>query len=196
MKRVKCYHCGTKTPVEESHQDIPVFCCAGCETVYQIIHEHQLDSFYTYYPQKGVAPKKKKSYAFLADETLWAHWVQFKEGGKVRVALSVPNIHCSACVWLLEHLHHIEAGVLHSHVNFSKRMLHVVFDESLCTLEKLALILDRMGYPPDFSLGAQKKGANKKANKAFGLKSELLDLPLATPCFWHCQPILKKTNPG
>ena len=195
MKRVKCYHCGTKTPVEESHQDIPVFCCAGCETVYQIIHEHQLDSFYTYYPQKGVAPKKKKSYAFLADETLWAHWVQFKEGGKVRVALSIPNIHCSACVWLLEHLHHIETGVLHSHVNFSKRMLHVVFDESLCTLEKLALLLDRMGYLPDFSLGAQKKVRKQKSKQSLWLKIGIAGFAFGNTMFLALPTYFEKSEP-
>ena len=195
MKRVKCYHCGTKTPVEESHQDIPVFCCAGCETVYQIIHEHQLDFFYTYYPQKGVAPKKKKSYAFLADETLWAHWVQFKESGKVRVALSIPNIHCSACVWLLEHLHHIEEGVLHSHVNFSKRMLHVVFDESLCTLEKLALLLDRMGYPPDFSLGAQKKVRKQKSKQSLWLKIGIAGFAFGNTMFLALPTYFEKSEP-
>lgn len=195
MRSGTCYHCGTKTTVEAKRQDIPVFCCTGCETVYQIIHDFQLDSFYAYYPQKGIAPKKKKSYAFLANDSLWEHWTQFRDSGKVRVALSIPNIHCSACVWLLEHLHHIEKGVVHSHVNFSKRTLHLVFDENSCSMQQLAELLDRLGYPPDFSLGAQKKAQKQKSKRSLWLKIGIAGFAFGNTMFLALPTYFEKSEP-
>lgn len=195
MKNSKCYHCGTKTPVEQTQQDIPVFCCTGCETVYHLIHKHQLDSFYSHYPQKGVAPKKKKNYAFLANNSLWEHWMQFKDGGKVRIALSVPNIHCSACVWLLEHLSRIEAGVIYSHVSFSKRMLFIVFDEQRCSMQELASLLDSLGYPPDFSLGAQKKVREQKNKRSLWLKIGVAGFAFGNTMFLALPTYFEESEP-
>lgn len=195
MTSAHCYHCGQKAPLEEEHESELFFCCAGCEMVYHIIHDHQLSSFYSHYPQKGVAPKQEKNYAFLSDESLWEHWVQFRDGGKIRVLLSVPNIHCSACVWLLEHLSHMEEAIVHSHVNLSKRTLSVVFEEEKLSMYALAVLLDRLGYPPDFSLGAQQKSQQHKRKRSLWLKIGVAGFAFGNTMFLALPTYFEKSEP-
>jgi Cu2+-exporting ATPase len=80
------------------------FCCAGCRTVYHLIHEEGLDRYYDL-KQCVIAPP-----AQLRRET-W-NWLQplvdasAKIGGENmrRLSLDIQGVHCAACVWLVEQL--------------------------------------------------------------------------------------------
>ena len=171
MQRLKCYHCGNPILENNIKKEGKDFCCLGCATVYEIIQQQELSAFYTHFPEKGVTPKQNKQpYAFLEDKELWKQWVHFQDGTTISVSLFIPNIHCSACIWILEHLDQIDAAILHSHVTFSKRMLHLVFDEQKKSMLDIARLLDQLGYSPDFSLEGQKQTKKKKRNKTIWLK--------------------------
>lgn len=171
MKSLSCYHCGAPVLEKNFKKEGKNFCCSGCVMVYKIIHQQHLESFYTHFPKKGVTPKKNKQpYTFLADKEMWKAWINFQEGTTLSVSLFIPSIHCSACIWILEHLHQIEPGILHSHVTFSTRSLHLVFDEEKKSMLDVVRLLNQLGYPPDFSLEGQKQIENKKRNRALWLK--------------------------
>lgn len=190
-----CYHCGKKATATESTEEKLFFCCAGCEMVYRIIHKNDLGTFYTYYPQKGLTPKKEINYAFLANEALWKDCIQFQDGTKIRVKLSIPSMHCSACIWILEHLSHIEPAILHSHVTFSKRSVSLIFDTSKTSIKEIATLLDKLGYPPDFSVGKHNETQQHKRNRSLWLKMGIAGFAFGNSMFLALPTYFEKSEP-
>ena len=191
----QCYHCGKKTTVAKSTEKKLFFCCTGCETVYRIIHANDLSTFYTYYPQKGLTPKKEKNYGFLENETLWKDCIQFQDGTKIRAKLSIPSMHCSACIWILEHLSHIEPAILYSHVTFSKRSVSLIFDKSKTSMKDIATLLDKLGYPPDFSVGKQNETKQHKRNRSLWLKIGIAGFAFGNSMFLALPTYFEKSEP-
>ncbi|MBM3848268.1 MAG: heavy metal translocating P-type ATPase, partial [Verrucomicrobia bacterium] len=68
------------------------------------------------------------------------------------VRLRLPNIHCIACVWLLENLHRIRSGIGTCRVDFLRREVHIAFDPRAVSLAQIAATLASIGYPPDLRL--------------------------------------------
>ena len=190
-----CYHCGKKATATESTEEKLFFCCAGCEMVYRIIHKNDLGTFYTNYPQKGLTPKKERNYAFLANEALWKDCIQFQDGTKIRVKLSMHCMHCSACIWILEHLSHIEPAILHSHVTFSKRSVSLIFDTSKTSIKEIATLLDKLGYPPDFSVGKHNETQQHKRNRSLWLKMGIAGFAFGNSMFLALPTYFEKSEP-
>lgn len=90
-------------------------------------------------------------YAFLDQTEIRARLCQELPNQQVQVVLSIPSVHCTTCVWLLEELPQHVPGVLRSGVNFLKKELTVQFDPASITLRQLVERLVRLGYPPVFS---------------------------------------------
>lgn len=191
----QCYHCGKKTTVVESTEDKLIFCCSGCETVCRIIHTNNLSKFYSYYPQKGLTPKKERNYDFLENGALWKNCIQFQDETKIKVKLSIPSMHCSACIWILEHLSHIEPAISHSHVTFSKRSVSLIFDKSKTSMKDIATLLDKLGYPPDFSVGKQNETKQYKRNRSLWLKIGVAGFAFGNSMFLALPAYFEKSEP-
>lgn len=165
-----CHHCGKNTSQNLIIFNHLPFCCSGCKTVYRLINESDLANFYSLYPKKGNRPLKDRNYPFLQDESFRKKWETFREGKKVQITLAIPGIHCSACIWVLEHLPQMEEGILNAEVHFTKRRLILFFDENRISLQSICSLLNQLGYPPDFSLSSQKKGEKNKEKRTLWLK--------------------------
>jgi Cu+-exporting ATPase len=63
-------------------------------------------------------------------------------------------MHCSSCVWLLEQLHRLDSGIVHSGVDFLKKTLSVRYRRSDTTLRGVVELLARLGYEPELRLDA------------------------------------------
>ena len=61
-------------------------------------------------------------------------------------------MHCSSCIWLLEHLSRINSAVVRSQVNFLKRETIVVFEEQKISLRQVVEMLTMIGYEPVINL--------------------------------------------
>jgi len=86
----------------------------------------------------------------LESEEITEELFEFKQGDIRRVRLFLPEIHCSSCIWLLEHLYKIHEGVLNSEVHFVKKECYITFNISKISFRELAVLLDKIGYPPKF----------------------------------------------
>ena len=97
----RCIHCGLT--LGSSHDDqLGPFCCAGCRTVYDLIHAAGLDRFYDLRPPR-IAPAAR----LRRDHLAWLDVMlaeQAQTAGLVRLSLDLQGVHCAACVWLLEEL--------------------------------------------------------------------------------------------
>ena len=128
------------------------FCCAGCQTVFELLSDGGLDEFYRLGGAQGVrggAPDPQERYAFLDAPDVRSALVDYSDERRTRVTFRVPAIHCVACVWLLEHVFRLRPGIGSSSVNFLRREVSVTFDPSVVRLSEVASLLASLGYEPD-----------------------------------------------
>tara|TARA_R110000868_G_scaffold1211_2_gene9349 strand:- start:69725 stop:72058 length:2334 start_codon:yes stop_codon:yes gene_type:complete len=149
--------------------------------VYQILDENNLCNYYNLDNRAGNTVKanlERKRFDYLLDLEVQHKLVDFKKGNTVSVTFFIPNIHCTSCVWLLENLQNIDQGVLRGTVNFLKRTVTVVFDDSKTSLRALVELLTTIGYEPSLKL----EQLNEK--KAHSIERNLwLKLGVAGFCF-------------
>jgi Cu+-exporting ATPase len=113
----------------------------------------------------GTKPRKERAdqFAFLDLPEIQERYIQFKNEQQIKVTLSLPSIHCSSCIYLLEHLNQIDARILLVQVHFARKEAAITFTPNLAFSE-LAHLLQFIGYEPDFS---RIEGKNKKRNHQF-----------------------------
>ncbi|WP_103327896.1 heavy metal translocating P-type ATPase [Bacteroidetes bacterium endosymbiont of Geopemphigus sp.] len=148
-----CFHCNQETSddIKVSHK---IFCCQGCKTVYEILHENDLEKFYELNHSPGIIPNEKNTYQFdfLDTKSIREKLVDFDDDQSTSVRFFIPSIHCSSCVWLLENLPKIQPFILCSTVDFSARTLSVIFKNREYKLSELAHFLNKIGYKPALNL--------------------------------------------
>jgi len=169
----KCIHCGEdcgKYPV--IWQEKP-FCCNGCKTVYQILNENKLYTYYEIEETPGIKVDIEdfgSKYAYLDNDEIKEKIFDFSEGDFKKVTLYIPSIHCSSCIWLLENLDALNKGITHSIVNFVKKEVSITFSEKEITLRQLVELLASIHYIPNITLERIDKSKSKKSNKKLILK--------------------------
>ena len=141
----------------------------GCKQVYLLLNENNLCSYYDLDKTPGIKAKGKFTsgrFAYLDDESLVKRLLQFSSESQMNISFSLPQMHCSSCVFLLENLHRIETGIISSRVNFQRKEVFVSFDPSLISLRKLVELLAFIGYEPTISLkDMDGDSASVKGNK-------------------------------
>jgi Cu+-exporting ATPase len=153
-QKESCYHCGEICEAEPIQIDEHPFCCQGCATVYELLRDNEMCQYYEIANQPGTNGKQrsKHTYQFLDDEKVAAQLLDFAEGATAKVRFFVPAIHCASCIWLLENLQRLDAGVLQSRVNFMKREVAVTFNREQTSLRQVAELLSSLNYPPLITL--------------------------------------------
>ncbi|MCO5724958.1 heavy metal translocating P-type ATPase [Robiginitalea marina] len=165
MEDTSCFHCGAPCDLEEIRYDGKPFCCNGCKTVYQIFQDNDLDYYYQLEGAPGNSPASEKGrYDFLDDPLIAERLLEFQDASHHIVVLSIPQIHCSSCIWILENLHRLNPGVYSSQVDFPKREARIHFDPEKISLKDLAGLLSAIGYEPSITL-EDYSGTKKKADR-------------------------------
>lgn len=185
-----CFHCGDRCDDDTIHDRERVFCCQGCLFVYQLLSQKDMTGYYQFDEQVRVSPKKVKTreYEYLDVPSLRSKIVHFSQNGVARVTLFLPQIHCNACIWLLENLQKLDSGVISSHVNFLKKEAALTFDENRTSLRKIAELLASIGYEPNFAYDRNKNSTFSVVEKSLYIK-----LGIAGFCFGN---IMLLSMPG
>lgn len=175
-----CYHCNDECLDETVHHNGHTFCCNGCSTVYQLLQDVGLDDTYANGPL-GIKPTSANAteFAYLDNAEVQENLLDFSDEKMARITFELPAIHCSACVFLLERLDRLNAGVKQCEVNFPKKTAHVLFDKTIVSLKELVLLLHSIGYAPNLNLA---KAAETK-QKAPTDKTLLYKIGVAGFCF-------------
>ena len=178
-----CYHCGDEVIGKGYTLGDKSFCCNGCKSVYQLLNENGLNSFYSMESQAGVKPKTSDvhRYDFLELPAIRERYIDFEDDNSIHVVLFLPAIHCSSCIYLLENLNKIEPNILSCQTNFTERVATIVIRKSSFTLPELALLLDRIGYPPNFE---EKKKVNESIDKTFLYKIGVAGFAFGSIMLW------------
>ncbi|TAI47124.1 heavy metal translocating P-type ATPase [Flagellimonas allohymeniacidonis] len=157
MTNTTCYHCGDSCDGHPVHFDEKDFCCHGCKTVYEIFTTNDLSYFYELEAKAGSTPNMtKKQYDFLENEEIVGQLLDFDEDEIQVVTLSIPTIHCSSCIWLLENLGKLHSSIVNSQVDFPQKKIQVTYKTEDFSLKTLALLLSSIGYEPNISLEDEK----------------------------------------
>jgi Cu+-exporting ATPase len=156
-----CFHCGEPCPDDLLALADKNFCCLGCRTVFSLLSENGLGQFYELNARPGTRIRQKVGvarWAYLDDPAVQEKLFDFADKTHARVTLHLPQIHCVACVWLLENLFKLHPGVGKSVVNFSRREASIAFATDKIKFSELAALLDGIGYEPQFTFGEIEKG--------------------------------------
>ena len=163
MKKENCFHCGLDIEkADEIHFDTKVFCCNGCKTVYEIFSANDLSCYYDFEQSPGATPLDiAGKYDFLDNPTIVAKLLDFQEENTEIITLSIPHIHCSSCIWILENLQRLQTGINTSQVNFPAKKVRINYNPTLVTVKEIVYLLSSIGYEPYISLENYETGKEK-----------------------------------
>ncbi len=171
-EQVSCYHCGEDSRPKPILFDDKTFCCQGCKTVYSILKQSELCTYYDLESQPGIRMDKDHfgdRFAFLDNAEIKKELLEFSEGGTSKVSFLLPQIHCSSCIWLIENLHQLNPGAIRSVVNFGAKKVHITFNEDEISLRGVVELLSSIGYEPEIDKG-QKTQLGTKVRKSLAIK--------------------------
>ncbi len=154
MDTQNCFHCGLDViKAEEIIFDDKNFCCNGCKTVYEIFSINDLTCYYDFEKSPGATPLDiSGKYDFLENESIVSKLLEFQEETTAIVSLSIPHIHCSSCIWILENLQRLQKGISYSQVNFPEKKVRITFNPKTVSLSEIVYLLSSIGYEPYISL--------------------------------------------
>jgi len=175
---LKCNHCGLFCDEVVWFDDKP-FCCEGCKTVFEILHDNDLCAYYDLDQLAATSLKDTvfETYAYLDDPEIRKRILAYDSETFSRVTFAIPAIHCVSCIWLLENLQKINRNILRAEVNFARKEITIDFQPGVVKLSGLAGILGSLGYAPHISLETDNK-PRKVINR-----SAMFKLSVAGFCF-------------
>ena len=171
--KAACYHCGDDCEREHIIFDDKDFCCNGCKTVYEILNQNDLCTYYDLEKNPGISLKSKKfddKYVYLDNNEISHLILDFNDGEKAKVTFYIPSIHCSSCIWLLENLFKLTEGIHQSRVNFVRKEFTADFDPKIISLRQMVELLITLGYEPNISLEDSNKKSDKSINRSLYIK--------------------------
>lgn len=169
----QCYHCGQAIKASEridrtiKGQD-RAFCCHGCASVCEVIHESGLESFYKLSPdtQRPVAPapEQAKGAEFFDYDEVQSQFVKDLSNQR-QITLMSDAIHCAACIWLIEHTMAKLDGIQHANVNFTNKQIKIRWDNDKIKLSQILQRLNQIGYDARPYDAEESEQAYRKANR-------------------------------
>ncbi|MEP0862102.1 MAG: heavy metal translocating P-type ATPase metal-binding domain-containing protein [Ignavibacterium sp.] len=162
-----CYHCGQDCPDDSIQIEDKNFCCNGCKTVYEILNQNQLCSYYNFENNPGISPASvsDKKYDYLDEPDVIEKLTDFRDDKYTSLTFYIPQMHCSSCIWLLENLYKLNSAVVLSKVNFVRKELSVRYLHEKLSLKELVKLLASIGYEPQISLDSVESKKEKHPDR-------------------------------
>ncbi len=170
LKTDLCYHCGEEiTGIDHVLED-KHFCCAGCQGVYQILSSNNLCAYYAYNDAPGKRSIPQGHFEYLDEPNIIKQLIDYHDEKNTIVTFYISAIHCSSCIWLLEHLYKIDPAIFSSRINFLKKQVTISFRNKDVSLRNVVETLVEIGYEPAINLQDIVKENSHSVNKSLILK--------------------------
>ncbi len=154
-KTLDCSHCHQPVshPLAHTKGD-NTYCCFGCMVVDNLLQSssNELD----------ISILNTDPYTYLDTPKIKEQLLDFKENDFEKITLSLPQIHCSSCIYLLENLSDVSAGILNVTVNFGLKQANLSYRSEQIKLSQLAALLTHIGYAPEFNPAKTQRKTNNK----------------------------------
>lgn len=147
-----CFHCGDPVPEPPFHAEIlgksREMCCMGCQLAAQSIVEAGLEQYYldrSEINRTASLPTQMTRLEAYDHDEIKSQFVYAQDGMSV-AELSVNNLRCAACTWLIEsRLDELE-GISQCQVNLTNQRMRVIWDESKLPISRILAVINEIGY--------------------------------------------------
>lgn len=170
LNQAVCYHCGDELNLSKITYDEKEFCCIGCRNVYQFLSENNMCNYYAYNDNPGSRIAGLGHFEYLDEPAIARQLIDYTDKENTIVTFYIPAIHCSSCIWLLEHLYKVNQAIFNSRIDFLKKQVTISFKHQQISLRKVVEILAGIGYEPLISLQDVVKEKSNSVNKSLILK--------------------------
>jgi len=160
--------------------------------VYELLRDNGLCTYYTLEERSGVSlknaaqplqNKRRQRFDYLEDANVVQQLVEFSNDEISKITFTLPQIHCASCLWLLEKLHKLHAGVVSSRVDLVRKELGVTFHPQTLSLRALVELLTTLGYEPALHLNNLNASAEREFKAASAKKQATLYLKMGVAGF-------------
>ena len=135
-----CLHCTTPLKSHQEH-----FCCRGCESVYQIIHDSGHEMFYDLKAETPLTPLRERPF----QDRDWG-WLQelleSDSDAAQTIVLGIQGLSCVACVWLVESVAKKVNGVYSVSLSVTRGSIELVYQPREIDPAEFANSLYKLGY--------------------------------------------------
>ncbi|WP_419764120.1 MAG: heavy metal translocating P-type ATPase [Arcobacter sp.] len=166
MPKVKCNHCHLEFDESVMIKEQTLnFCCKGCQGVYNLLQDENLDSFYDKLGNKTIQPPIEASSDLNKFDTQSFEkiYVSSNDDGYKEVDLIIEGIHCAACIWLNEKVLFNTDGIIDANINFTNNKAKIIWDSEKIALSKIIEKIRSIGYN---AFAYNSKIADEKASQA------------------------------
>ena len=152
-----CLHCGN--PLASGSRRL--FCCSGCETVYETLTKGGLLNYYDL--RNGSSQPVGDLHLDRRDHKwLVSHEQELQRGTeRYDLRLRIQGLQCAACVWLIEQVFHRQPGALAIEVNSGAGVITLVVATPF-DMRRFVIEVERLGY----LLGDFVPGESQAAHRA------------------------------
>ena len=147
-----CFHCGDPVPQPPFYAEIlgqsREMCCMGCQLAAQSIVEAGLEQYYldrSEINRTASLPTQLTRLEVYDHDEIKSQFVYAQDGMSV-AELSVNNLRCAACTWLIEsRLDELE-GSGKCQVNLTNQRMRVIWDENKLPISRILAVINEIGY--------------------------------------------------
>ena len=147
-----CFHCGDPVPRPPFYTEVlgssREMCCMGCQLAAQSIVEAGLEQYYldrSEINRTASLPTQLTRLEAYDHDEIKSQFVYAQDGLSV-AELSVNNLRCAACTWLIEsRLYEID-GISKCQVNLTNQRMRIVWDEAKLPISRILAVINEIGY--------------------------------------------------
>ena len=147
-----CFHCGDPVPEPPFHTDIlgqsREMCCMGCQLASQSIVEAGLEQYYldrSEINRTASLPTQLTRLEAYDHDEIKSQFVYAQDGMSV-AELSVNNLRCAACTWLIESRLDELDGISQCQVNLTNQRMRVIWNEDKLPISRILGVINEIGY--------------------------------------------------
>lgn len=152
----KCTHCHNECthPIRSTDTN-HVFCCLGCQSVYDFLADSGIAA--DYYEIKSTGPtfraaepigRSSLEFSYIDQLDFKSQYARELSDGRERMTFYIEGIHCLACLWLLEKIPQLQHGIESSKLDLSNHQLTVVINSKETSFGTVATLIDQLGHRP------------------------------------------------
>ncbi|MGE3958624.1 MAG: heavy metal translocating P-type ATPase [Vicinamibacterales bacterium] len=166
-----CAHCGQPVPAGLVRpDDADQFCCTGCRQVHTLVREWGFDQYYRLVTQQqgALEPARVSGRSFedFDDPQVQDSAGEALDADRRRTRFYLEGVHCAACVWLVEKLPAVLAGVDDVRLNYGSAVAEVTWRPGRTRLSTIGRALDRLGYTPHVHHASRIQDARRAEDRA------------------------------
>jgi len=147
-----CFHCGDPVPQPPFHAQIlgkpREMCCMGCQLAAQSIVEAGLEQYYldrSEINRTASLPTQLTRLEVYDHDEIKSQFVYAQDELSV-AELSVNNLRCAACTWLIESRLDELQGISKCQVNLTNQRMRVVWNEDMLPISRILAVINEIGY--------------------------------------------------